>query len=234
VIAADGRPKSAWYGLARAWAPLAVAILDEGLNGLRVRIQNDRPSAVSGMLEVCLVRLDGTVIESQSRPLRVPPRRAFLTSVDHWLGGFVDSSYAYGFGPPGFDVAVARFRPDGGECEHEGAWDPVGLEAVHLPVARGRLPAEELGLRARWCDGWQGAEPATRVLVIETDRFAQTVAIDGGLGVPGDNFFHLVPGHPRRVVLRSDADGGANAGRLRVRALNGMETVELGLEEHPG
>lgn len=214
VLDADGRPKSGWYGLARGWAPIGIAILDDGLEGLGVRIWNDRGSRLEDALELRLMRFDGAVIAEATHPLRLPARGFWRAGVDRLVGGFLDSSHAYRFGPRSFDFAVARLRgrAEAGAC---------GSEAIHLPSELGRLPRSEVGLGAAWRRGPGGA----LAIEVRAMHLAQAVVIEVDGGIAADGFFHLAPDRPRRVAVGGAADRVEGA---RVRALNTDETVELG------
>lgn len=212
VFDSTGQPKSGWYGLARAWAPVAVRLFDDGLNGLRVSITNDRPSPLETRLEVALLRLDGLVIDSAQRMVRIEAHSMFARSLDSILGGFQDSSQAYRFGPPAFDLALARIsgaeQPDG-----------IGLEAVHLPPNQGLLARTNLGLEVHG----ESQEEEDPVLVLSTDSFAQVVTIEAQGALPSDNWFSLAPGYARRIRLARTHD--EMPGPARIRALNSDRVV---------
>ncbi|MBJ22510.1 MAG: glycoside hydrolase family 2 protein [bacterium] len=214
VFDARGEPKSALFGLRRAWAPLAVALLDDGLNGLRVLIFNDSPTPVSAELVLQLMRTDGVTVESATIPISIAANTSFGRSVDAVLEGFIDSSYAYRFGPRGFDLCVARLLVGGAESASV-------LEAIHLPFELGLLPPTAIGLSLGWSVDGAG-EP---VLELSSDRFAQMVSIDLEGGEVEDNFFHLAPRSTRRVRVRRVAKGSCPTGT--VRALNGEEEVAI-------
>ncbi len=204
VFDSEGRPKSALYGLARAWSPVAVMLFDDGLNGLRVVVCNDPATPLVCELEVELLRYDGTVVDRVAVPVELAGHASFDRSVDRLLGGFVDSSYAYRFGPRGFDLCVARLRVEGLSSEE-------ASEAIHLPLSAGLRPREPIGLSAEWAD----EEDA--ILEVTTEVFAQTVSIEIEGGVAQDNFFHLAPGRTRRIRVRPHGReplGGGTLGAL--------------------
>ena len=113
---------------------------------------------------------------------------------DALFEGFLDLTYAYRFGPPGHDVVAATLR--------DRATGAI-LAAAHgfpcgLPTGRDSA----LGLVAR-------AEPIANgyALVLQVDRFAHAVAVEAEGFVPDDNFLHLEPGEPRRLVLSAEVPG---------------------------
>jgi beta-mannosidase len=64
------------------------------------------------------------------------------------------------------------------------------------------------------------------------DRFAHAVAVEAEGFVPEDNYFHLEPGDPRRIVLRAEVPGRPLRGR--VSALNGTASISLASMAHVG
>jgi beta-mannosidase len=176
VVDAHGRPKLAWYALRRTLAPLAVAITDEGTNGLAVHIVNDGGADVTRTLELVLWRGDAEVGRG-ARELTVPARGGLELGANALFDGFYDLSYAYRFGPPGVHVVHARF----GDAEQ--FWFPAGLSATRVP---------DVGL---------AAQLAGNVLTVSAQRFAQYVTIDTPGLLPNDDGFHLAPGQSRAIAM---------------------------------
>jgi beta-mannosidase len=115
-----GRPKPAARALAPVLQPVAVWIVDEGLNGLDVHVANDGPEPVAGTLEVALRREDDTSGESASVELSVPAHGHRTAGVEALLGRFADASYAYRFGPPPHSGVQAVLTVDG--TTREAVW----------------------------------------------------------------------------------------------------------------
>lgn len=95
-------------------------------------------------------------------PVLVPPRSVVPVHVDALFHGFVDTTYAYRFGPPGHDLVFLELVDEGGE---------VLARAHHLPLGVGRPVERELGLEARFEEG------GTR-LVLRAKRLALFAALD--------------------------------------------------------
>jgi beta-mannosidase len=112
-----GRPKPAALALAPALQPVAVWIVDEGLNGLDVHVANDRPEPLEGTLEVALLREEGSPGESASVEISVPAHGHHTAGVERLLGRFADTSYSYRFGPPSHAGVRAVLAVDGTERE---------------------------------------------------------------------------------------------------------------------
>jgi beta-mannosidase len=142
LLDAHSRPKAPYYALSRAWAELAAFFVDEGLDGLVLHVLNDRPEPFRGEVELTLSRADGQVVEAVRVGLEVPPRRERALGVDAALGRFVDSSYAYRFGPPAHAIASARLFAEGGVKGEALA------HAHHLPLGLAHERTHDVGLTA--------------------------------------------------------------------------------------
>jgi beta-mannosidase len=214
VIDSDGRPKAAYYYLKRALAPVALFLLDEGLNGLVVHAVNDTGDALDTELRFTAWRDGDVQVLSATTPLPLPARQAVAHSVDGMLGRFADTTYAYRFGPPSHEVSVAELveRTSGRRL----------ASAFHFPVGLPNEIEPDVGLQA--VAEWRATGPR---VTVRARRFTQSVVLD----VPGfqcaDNYFHLAPGMEMTVALaarsRPDRPGG------QVRALNSATPVELDL-----
>jgi beta-mannosidase len=219
VIDSDGRPKAAYWYLKRALAPVALLAADEGLNGLWFHAVNDTPHPIEAELRLTRYSEGRVRGASASAALTIPARGARSVHADTLFEGFVDLTYAYRFGPPGHDVVAATLRR-----QVNGAF----LAAAHcfpcgLPSAR----EHALGLVAR-------AEPIAGgyALVLAADRFAHAVAVEAEGFVPDDNYLHLEPGEPRRLVLRAEEPDRPLHGS--VSALNGQGAVPIARAAAPG
>lgn len=208
VIASDGEPKSAWHGLARAFRPVQLALTGEGLNGLALHVINERPEPLVATVELTCWRAGEVAVVQAKHEIALVPQSAKTLAAFDLIGRFFDIAYAYRFGPPGHDVTSAVLR--------DAASGAVLAEAFHFPLGRGH-ERHHCGLAAqleREGDDWS--------LVLSTRRFAQSVEIVDHGWRPEQNWFHLAPGEPRRVRLRSRAGvGGAPAGE--VRAVNAID-----------
>ena len=52
IVGADGTPKAPYWYLKCAWAPIAVRLTDEGLDGLAIHVINERGGEFAGRVEV--------------------------------------------------------------------------------------------------------------------------------------------------------------------------------------
>jgi beta-mannosidase len=187
---ACGRPKAAFHHLRRAWAPQTLFLLDDGLNGARVHVVNDAPAPLDVRVAISACRYGGPVVRTGSTALTVGARRTCERSVDAILGGFLDTTYAYRFGPPAMDYVHAALTSG-----DEGRWiADAFLFAQGRPVSVER----DVGLVAE-LETLPGSDALLR---LETRDFAHSVEIRSPGHEPADNYFHLAGGTRREVLLR--------------------------------
>ena len=187
VIDATGGAKPIFYALKRAFRPLQVLLIDEGTNGLDVHMLNERAEPADLILELVALR-DGSVpVVRGQRELILAPRETTHIAATDLFGAFFDTTYAFRFGPPSHDVTVARLRcKTTGATLSEAFHFPLGrMQAMHLARIEASLVQEE--------GGWS--------LLLETDRFAQSVHVASDDHRALDDWFHLVPGTQKRVPL---------------------------------
>jgi beta-mannosidase len=187
VIDALGTPKACYYFLKRALKPVALGVTDEGLNGLLLHLFNDGGNDLAAEASLALYR-DGEVhVASGERAITLPARGGLRICADEILERFFDSNYAYRFGPPGHDVAVAKLVLADGEK----------LEAFHFPLGMPVARYSDLGLAASLGRASDGGPFVT----VRTRRLAQAVHLLVPGHLPEDNYFHLGPGTERLVRL---------------------------------
>ena len=219
LVDSFGRPKPAYYAVKRAMQPVALAMTNEGVNGIHIHIANDALGDLEGALTVMAIR-GTTTVASANAPVRVPGRSALTVSADAMMGRFHDLSYAYRFGPPGHDVVTATVVDRDGATRAQAFLFPRTI-----PVER----SHDQNLA-----GW--AEPVdaeTVAITLQAKAFVQFVAIDAGDFVPEDNYFNMIPGAARIVVARA-AHSGARFGGV-AQSLNSHEAlrIELIRKERP-
>lgn len=220
-IDVDGRPKSAWYGMRRASRPVAIALTNEGLDGVDLHVWNDTSSAVEGTLHVRLLRDGRHVAFAASVPLAVPARSGATHTIDSLLGRFTDAAHAYRFGAAGHDVVHAVWMSDrelaagANDAAHSRFGGVPIIDEAVLLVHGDRRPASETGLEAHI----MGIDASGIVdLSLSAASLAQQVRVGSAGHVASDSYFMLLPGVERRVRLAPH--GSARDGPIVVQALN--------------
>jgi beta-mannosidase len=206
VLDHSGAPKDAYHALRRALAPTAVWLTDEGLAGVAVHVANDGAEELRGTLRVAVYGDGDRVLGEGSEELVLAPRAGYERDVEDLVGGFLDASWAYRFGPAPRAV-VASIESDGTGRDRLSAF----LFPGGKPLAE--ESAESLGL------GAEAVACADGVAVdLTSERFLYGVRV-GGTGLAAtDDAFALEPGRTRRLRLTSAGDGPPS--RVSVEALN--------------
>ena len=208
VIDADGRPKSAWYALKRAFRSVQATLSDEGLNGLSVHLHNETAAPVAADLRLTFTDAGGRTVAEAERVVDLQPRVSLTLSSSALLGRFFDAAAAYRFGPATHTLAQVHLVE-----RTSGRWL---ADAFHAPCRRDPTP-RAIGLVAELRQdgpGWS-LHVATTLAALFVH-----VEIEGDVR-PCDNWFHLGPGQERRLSL---VGAGARPSG-RVRAVNGSETA---------
>jgi len=182
-----GHPKACWHALARTLQPRSVVLTDEGNNGLVAHVINELSTPLDARIDVAAWRGD-VATNKASAALTIEPRGVRQVPLMSLFDHFTDLSHAFRFGPLAHDAVVATLRDTNG----------VRLaQAFHFPGGLG-LPREaDLGLTATSHPLKDGR--------IEVGLSARRLALGVHFDAPGfsadDEYFHLVPGEERLVVL---------------------------------
>ena len=209
VLDYEGSPKAAYHYLARACRPIAVVVTDEGLNGLRLNVVNDRPSPLTANLKLALFNGSVSVV-TVVVPVNIDARSSVNLEADRLLGSFTDISYAYHFGRPNHDAVVATLSENDGDAFLDESFHfPLGIRSIRT-IAQLRTSVTLLSENSY-------------ELTVSTDELAIAVAIEAPGWALSDNYFHLAPGAERRLVLSGGSQGATLAGR--VSALNSRTAV---------
>ncbi len=215
VIDALGTPKAAYFYLRRALAPRALSLADEGSSGLYAHAHNDRPEPLDATLRVTLHRGGRAVVATGERDLVVPARASAEVHVDALFPSFLDTTYAFRFGPPGHDVVVATL--------HDRATGDRVADAFYFPTGLPASPRDDLGLEA----SARAIGEGRYALTLRSRALALAVAVDAP-GFDADDGYVTVPPEGDRVIhLAARAPGKALAGW--VAALNGATPVRIDL-----
>lgn len=197
IIDSTGEPKSPWYALKRAFAPVRVSITDEGVNGLALHVANEAASPRDVILELVALRNGKTPILKAKRNIELGARANETVSAYDLIGSFFDISYAYRFQAPQHDATVVRLVDrTTGETLSEAFHFPLGL-------ARAAEPAEITAAVEMDRDGW--------LLRLKASNVARFVNIVDESFRPSDNWFHLSPLAEKAVRLAPRPTAGTNA-----------------------
>jgi beta-mannosidase len=187
LVDSSGLPKAPYYYAKRVLAPVSLVISDEGLNGLELHAFNDGDSPVMAEVRLTLIRHGNVTVATGSRAVTIEPHSAVEIQGDELFEHFLDTTFAWRFGPPAHEVTVATLV----------AGDTVLAEAFHFPSGLSALREPSVGLSATAVP----SEGGNYALTVRTERFAQSVAIRAPQFLPDDNYFHLAPGTGRTVTL---------------------------------
>jgi len=187
VLDSSGQPKPVLAGLRRAWAPRAVLLTDEGLDGVDVHVHNESPHPMTATVELLTIHALRGKVHQSSKTVNLTPFSSTTISGEGLLGGFADPTHAYRFGPAAHHAVAARLHVDG-ELIHE---DVLIVGSHDLPL----LPASALSA---------AFDPETSVLTLKTDQLVQGVTIEAKGYQPEHSHFHLTPGE-RQVKLQPTA-----------------------------
>ena len=213
-----GGPKAAWWYLKRAWACRAIRITDNGLDGLDVHIINESAEVLNATVELDMLHYGRIATSATQVHVNVAPWETLTLHGDAMLGYFTDSTSAYRFGPPKFDVVVTRLID-------RSTAQPLS-EDFHFPSGM-NLPVQQeakVDANAVW------HQDGTLTVTLVSEVFLQAVSIAGN-GLPDDNYFHLPPGLEKKIVF-SGMDVSATAFRVYFSALNLASTVTARAERH--
>jgi len=216
IIDAHGKPKAAYYYLKRSMAALTVLITDEGLNGLAMHVINDGPQAFDGELELNLYRHAEHRVAHGRIAVQVAAHAVIKVQDYALLPHFVDTSYAYRFGPAGHDVVQAVLYGQGQE--------QAIANDFYFPQGHQFAVQADGGLRAHCSIDAEG----NHFLHVNTQKLAQAVCIQIPGALPEDNYFHLAPGSSRQVRLRLVHGQSVKPGH--VQAQNAQGSVRVAVE----
>jgi beta-mannosidase len=191
----SGAPKQALLALRGALAPTSVWITDEGLAGVGVHVANDGPEPLSATLRVALYADGERQVGEAREDLHLGPHSTFSQDLETMLGGFVDASWAYRFGPPAQDLIVASLERGEGEATE------LVSQAVFFPAGRPSAaePAERLGLEVEAAPLGDAVEVRLR-----SRRFLYGGRVEARGYAASDPWFCLEPGVERKLVLLRD------------------------------
>lgn len=178
-------------------------VTNEGLNGLYLHDIHESVEALSGFVEVTLLKEPNVVVAKQDVPLENISGGQQMLSADEVLGGFYDVSYAYRFGPPHHDVVVATLLDRDRQ---------VISEAFHFVRRRESNVAPAIIVASAELN-----DQPEYAVTLQSDRFLQYVRLSAKGYLPDDNYFHLCP-RRKKSVRFSPFDSASKTFRVEFEA----------------
>ena len=213
IIDSESLPKPVYHYLRRAWAPRAILITDEGLNGLQLHAINETPGACTARVEIELLQAGKIRIAHAERTIDLSPRSSQALKADDMIGHFTDVNYSYRFGPPKHDTVIARLiSADTNDILSEDFYFPQGL---NLPIHYDATIETAATFNA---DG-------SVVLKLKSNALLQSVSITATGFTPDRNYFHLPPQCERSI--RFSNNGGLTKFKADISALNLSESITV-------
>jgi beta-mannosidase len=219
VVDSLGVPKAAYYYLRRAWLSRQIAMTDEGLDGLHLHVTNETAEPLYGTVELLLLDGTQTVVARQETACGVEPRGQRTIASDELLGGFFDVTYAYRFGPPRHQVAIATLFDD----ERR-----VLSEAFHFVTPREPAIVRGAGVEVEA----EAAGGGRYHVTLRCDHFLQGASLEAGGFLPDDNYFHLPPSRTKLVRFTPLGDR-RDRFRATLQATNLEHPVRVRIRETP-
>ncbi|MCF6193192.1 MAG: hypothetical protein L3J46_02530 [Kangiellaceae bacterium] len=217
IFDSDSQPKAAYYQLKRAWANRTVIIENSGLDGANITVVNDKQHQFDGALLINFVK-EGKLSDKETRfSINIDGHKKKSFNLDEILGRFIDSGYAYKFGPPIYDILSCKLVDHKDKVVSESFMFREGLE---LPVH----PKESVLIKVK------KSSLNSIKITIESDVFLHFVRINAKNYFADENYFHLCPGHTKTITLNKLED---HSDRFRgaLEALNLHQSIKIKLDE---
>jgi beta-mannosidase len=211
-----GERKAALWYLKRAWAPVGIHVVDDGLDGYSIHAVNETSEPLEAIVEFEMYKDGVSAAPPAQGHVTLPPRGAVSLKADALLGYFSDATNAYRFGPAKYDVVSARLlNAASGEIIAEDFRFPTGLD---LPARRDANVEARVDRRA---DG-------RLEVTLRSDAFLQSVNVACEGFVPSDNYFHLAPHQEKRLTFT----GSGAAFSAHFEALNWTGSCRASGSDH--
>ena len=220
ITESNGRPKAPYWYLKRAWAPIAVRLTDEGLDGIAIHVLNESASPLEARVEMETYRHGRPTATRAEARVKVAARGTTTLSMDALLGRFSDANHAYRFGPAAHDVVAVRLvDATSGTVLSEDFHFPLGMDLERVRDARVEAGAQ-----------WDGD---AAVVSLSSDAFLQSVAVECDGFTPSDNHFHVAPGRKKHVVF-TPVDRARSIFKAHFEALNALTSTTVRAQCNPG
>jgi len=213
IVDSLGNPKACYYYLRRTWQSRQLLLTNEGLDGVRAHVINERDEPLLATLKIVLLRGGHIVTGETQTDVCVPPRSGRSFDSDQLFDAFQDVTYAYRFGPPKHDLVAATLLDPEGAVLGESFLFPESGQPV-------QAKAEDVVATSQHLD------KTTCRVDITSSRFLYAAHLDIRGFLPDDNYFHVLPGQPKSIQCRRlSGDSGGFRGYLE--AQNVSEPVRI-------
>lgn len=217
IIDSENRPKPTYHYLRRAWAPRAILITDEGLDGLQLHAINESADALTARVEIELLQAGKIRIAQAEKIVELAPRSTQALCADEMIGHFTDMTYSYRFGPPKHDTVIARLIcVSTGNTLSEDFYFPQGL---NLPIHHETTIDSDA----------EFDESGNVLLRLRSNIFLQSVGLSATGFTPDSNYFHLSPNRER--AIRFVANTPSSKFKIEISALNLSESITVRCEK---
>jgi beta-mannosidase len=209
-----GQSKSTFYALARSAQPTTVLFIDEGLEGLAIYLAHEHHNSLPAELSISLVTDEGKIYAQNAVKVTLSPRSISRMSIDTIIGRFVDSSYAYHFGPRAFVSCVAQLKQED---------DTIITQKTYTPPCETQTLVSDAGLTAMATKIKDGEY----LLTISTQSPAYYVAISIENFALENNYFHVLPGFDQQVKITNINVDAIPRGRLRALNVKASSPIKV-------
>jgi beta-mannosidase len=213
VIDALGKPKAPYYYLRRALQPIAIAISDEGGNGLFIHLCNEQNTTFNGTLALSIYKSGDNPIAKTERAIVMAPHSRSSLSTATLLDAFYDLSNAYRFGPPVCDYVVVTL------VSHD---QTIRAERIHVRAHAELIQKKDLGLTATAVATGHGSYSLT----LSARELSLAITFESDGYQCEDQYFDLAPNCERTVVVKSLGTVVKDL-RATVTAVNSLRTISV-------
>ncbi|BDI31625.1 beta-mannosidase [Capsulimonas corticalis] len=201
MIDSAGEPKAVYYAAKRFYAPQLLSLYRKG-DIVEAHLVNDRSEPIPGVLTITLLGFDGETIQQTETKAKAPANAAaIVTTFDlsaakgRERSTVLHARFAPADGTPAFDSTLLLAEPKDLE---------LGTPSIH--TRHERIGEHEIAV------------------TLTSETFAPYLWLRRGDNTPltvSDNFFHLMPGEAKTVIITANCPcGGADlADKLVARTL---------------
>lgn len=201
-------PKSSYYYLMRLFSPEFISIVDKGVDGLYITINNELNRIKKAKLCIDVINLGKVKVYSHSLELDLNQQSLYAINSDKLLGVFFDLTYSYQFGPPKHDVVHIYLKDDK---------ENIITDSFYFPSIKDVTKSSLKNLKYQI-----QRDNAELTIKFSTPEFLQNIVIlNEDLNIT-DNYFHLSPFIQKEIRIKSESKI-----KLRVTALNCEGEIEI-------